>query len=99
MTGVQAVDKGTLEPIGFATSLKRNLPLLIPFAPLVAAVQMIKGDRLGDKWSNTRIIWRKHKGNPVFTGAELPEVADDYLPGQPMPNRPQSDNPFAAPIE
>ena len=64
--GVQAVDVDTGQGAGFGASLKRNLPLLIPFAPLVAAFQMSRGPRLGDGWANTRVVWKKHQGRGPF---------------------------------
>jgi uncharacterized RDD family membrane protein YckC len=64
--GLQVVDVDTRQGAGFGTSFKRNLPLLIPFAPLVAAFQMSRGPRLGDGWANTRVVWKKHQGRGPF---------------------------------
>jgi hypothetical protein len=64
--GMQAVDTGTGQGAGFGASFKRNLPLLLPFAPLVAAFQMSRGPRLGDGWANTRVVWKKHQGRGPF---------------------------------
>jgi uncharacterized RDD family membrane protein YckC len=64
--GLQVVDVDTGQGAGFGASLKRNLPLLIPFAPLVAAFQMSRGPRLGDGWANTRVVWKKHQGRGPF---------------------------------
>ena len=47
--GVRAVDRDGLEPIGIASSLKRNLPLLIPVLPFVIAFLLQKGHRLGEQ--------------------------------------------------
>jgi uncharacterized RDD family membrane protein YckC len=66
MMGVQVVDADTGQGAGFGASFKRNLPLLIPFAPLVAAFQMSRGPRLGDGWANTRVVWKKHEGRGPF---------------------------------
>jgi uncharacterized RDD family membrane protein YckC len=66
LCGVRAVDKDTLEPIGFGRSLKRNLPLVIPFAPLIVAFLLLKGRRWGDTWANTRVILKKHAYRPPF---------------------------------
>ena len=59
--GITVVDETSREPIGFGQSFKRNIPLAIPFAVLVALVQMMKGRRLGDKWAHTRVVWNKYK--------------------------------------
>lgn len=64
--GVRAVDGDTLEPIGFGRSFKRNLWFLLPIAPLIILVQMIKGRRLGDKWARTKVIWSKYKHRVPF---------------------------------
>jgi len=64
--GLQVVDVDTGQGAGFGASFKRNLPMLIPFAPLVAAAQMSRGPRLGDGWANTRVVWKKHQGRGPF---------------------------------
>jgi hypothetical protein len=66
LCGVQVVDVETHEPIGFWRSLKRNLCLLVPLAPLIIAFMMMGGLRWGDGWARTRVIWRKYTHNPVF---------------------------------
>ena len=66
--GVRAVDRDGLEPIGIASSLKRNLPLLIPVLPFVIAFLLQKGHRLGDGWANSKVIWKRYSNHPVFTG-------------------------------
>jgi uncharacterized RDD family membrane protein YckC len=71
--GVRVVDRDTHEPVGFGRSFKRNLPTLIPFAPLVLAFTLGKGRRLGDGWANTKVIWSKYRYHPVFN-------ADRYCP-------------------
>ena len=99
ITGVQVVDDTSKQPGGYLHSIKRNLPILIPIVPLVIAVQLMKGKRLGDGWANSRTIWKKYRDNPVFTGAELQDPSDEFLPGVPRPDLPKSTNPFSAPIE
>jgi uncharacterized RDD family membrane protein YckC len=64
--GLQVVDIDTGQGADFGASFKRNLPMLIPFAPLVAAFQMSRGPRLGDGWANTRVVWKKHQGRGPF---------------------------------
>lgn len=66
VTGLQVIDAGTGQGATFGASFKRNLPMLIPFAPLVAAFQMTRGPRLGDGWANTRVVWKKHAGRGPF---------------------------------
>lgn len=66
MMGVQVVDKTTNKPIGFGASFKRNLPLAIPFMPLIVAIDMYKGYRTGDGWSDARVVWKKYRDKPLF---------------------------------
>lgn len=66
MLGVRALDESTGRPLGPGASFKRNLPLLIPFMPLIVACQLCKGHRTGDGWSKAKVIWKKYKDHPVF---------------------------------
>jgi len=66
IVGVQVVDKTTGAPIGFGASFKRNLPLIIPFVPLIVLFQLHKGNRIGDGWANTRVIWKKYRDKAPF---------------------------------
>jgi uncharacterized RDD family membrane protein YckC len=66
LMGLQVVDIDTGEGAGPLASFKRNLPMFIPFAPLVAALQISRGPRLGDGWANTRVVWKKHRGRGPF---------------------------------
>lgn len=79
MMGTVALDEATGQPIGFKQSFKRNSVLLlaqIPFAgPLVGLViiliiafQVAKGYRLGDRFAQTKVIWKKYADQPVFGG-------------------------------
>lgn len=66
LCGVAVIDRFTGKPITLTASFKRNLPLLIPFMPLVVALQLNGGHRIGDGWSQSKVIWRKHAGKPIF---------------------------------
>jgi len=66
--GLVTIDATTKAPITPLASFKRNLPLLIPFMPLVVAFQL-KGTRIGDGWSNARVIRIKHR--KIFTTGEV----------------------------
>lgn len=79
--GVRAIDPATLAPIGFASSFKRNLPLLIPFMVLVMAFLLQKGHRVGDGWAHSKVIWKKYANHPVFTGLFACEVCQYDLRG------------------
>jgi uncharacterized RDD family membrane protein YckC len=67
--GVRVIDRTTGKPIGAKTSFKRNLPLLIPFMPLVVCFLLYKGYRKGDAWANSKVIWKKYASHLIF----LPE--------------------------
>ena len=66
LMGIRVVDQRTGEGIGFVASLKRNLVLIIPFAPIVVAFLLGKGYRVGDGWAKSRVIWKKYANHPVF---------------------------------
>ena len=64
--GVQVVDSYSCDPIGFWASFKRNLVLIVPFAPPMVAFTLLKGPRWGDGWARTTVIWKKYRHHPVF---------------------------------
>jgi uncharacterized RDD family membrane protein YckC len=64
--GVRVIDRLSGEPIGFWASFKRNLPLIIPFMPLVVGFSLCKGDRTGDGWARSKVIWKKYASHPIF---------------------------------
>lgn len=66
LMGVQVLDERTGRPAGFLASFKRNLPLLIPLLPIYVAFKLLKGYRLGDKWANTKVVWKKYKDKAPF---------------------------------
>lgn len=66
LCGIRVVDWNSREPIRMAQSFKRNLILMIPFLPLVVALQLIKGVRSGDKWAKTCVIWKKYAHRMPF---------------------------------
>ncbi len=66
--GVQVIDRDTHAPIGFRTSFKRNLIIYVPLMPILIALMLFKGHRVGDGWANTKVVWKKHAEHPVFTG-------------------------------
>jgi uncharacterized RDD family membrane protein YckC len=69
--GVTAIDEITGKPGGIEVSLKRNLPLLIPIMPIIAANQLCKGHRIGDGWANTKVIWDRYANHPIFMPGRL----------------------------
>jgi uncharacterized RDD family membrane protein YckC len=71
LCGVKVIDSTTGHPCGIGSSFKRNLPLLIPFMPLIVAYQLCKGHRTGDGWSNTKVIWKKYASNPIFSPSQI----------------------------
>lgn len=66
LLGVRAYSAESGSAVGPILSFVRNMVLYIPFAPIVAAVQLEKGPRIGDGIANTRVIWMKHSSSPVF---------------------------------
>lgn len=66
MMGLRVIDKGTRQAIGFGTSVKRNLIFLIPLSVLIAVGTMMKGQRWGEVWANTMVVWEKHSFKTPF---------------------------------
>lgn len=83
LVGVRVVDAASGQPIGFAASCKRNLPLLIPFAAFFVALQLRKGNRIGDGWARTRVVWKKYGDTPVFHGALAQKPGETLSEGEP----------------
>ena len=71
MLGLQVIDENSGRPIGFFQSFQRNLPLLIPLAPLYVFVMLFQNDghRLGDGWALTKVIWKDYAHRPPFQSA------------------------------
>lgn len=66
LMGLQALDLESGKPVSFAQSFKRNLPTIIPLIPLVMAFQISTGQRWGDRWAKTTVVWKKYDESPVF---------------------------------
>ena len=79
--GVEVIDIDTQKPIGFARAFKRNLVLMIPLMPIVVAFTLAKGRRFGDKWANTKVVLRKARNHPIFTGGLVCERCQYNLTG------------------
>ncbi len=82
LTDVQVLDGATGRPISFGASFKRNAVLLVGAIPIVGglaslvilitiAIQMSKGYRIGDRFANTRVIWKRYARSSVFGGDGL----------------------------
>jgi uncharacterized RDD family membrane protein YckC len=67
LCGVKVIDATTGQSCGVGASFKRNLPLLVPFMPLIVAYQLCKGHRTGDGWSNSKVIWKKYANHIIFS--------------------------------
>ena len=68
--GVRVIDEDNGSAGGIGASFKRNLPLIIPFMPLVVGVQLCKGHRTGDGWSKSKVIWKKYADHPIFAAKQ-----------------------------
>jgi len=66
MLGLRTIDATTYKPISFGRSMKRNLPTVLPFVPLILALQLSKGWRWGDRWANTRVVWIRYQHRLPF---------------------------------
>jgi uncharacterized RDD family membrane protein YckC len=76
LCNLRVVDVKTGLPCDFGASLKRNLPLLIPLYFLLAAFQIGRGRRWGEKWADTKVVWQKFHNNSVLgiTNAKNPDL-------------------------
>lgn len=79
LTDVQVLDEHSGQPISFGQSFKRNMILLLGHVPVIGplaslvvvitlAIQLNKGYRTGDRFANTRVIWKRYARSPVFGG-------------------------------
>jgi uncharacterized RDD family membrane protein YckC len=58
--GVRVVDIETRQPITALQSVKRNLVLMIPYVGVIGgAITMMRGQRWGEKWAGTMVVWNK----------------------------------------
>jgi uncharacterized RDD family membrane protein YckC len=64
--GLRVVDARSGQPAGLVASVKRTLALLTPLSAIIAAVQVGGGQRLGDHWAGTMVIWSRHREQVVF---------------------------------
>jgi hypothetical protein len=64
---------------------------------LVVGYQLLNGHRIGDGWSQSKVIWNKYLGNPVFATA-LPNADIDFDQARVvLPPGQASSNPYQAP--
>ena len=70
--GVRVIDARSGIPTGLKGSVLRNLPLVIPVVPLIVAVTMMKGKRLGDGWARTKVIWTRFADHELFQPEATP---------------------------
>jgi uncharacterized RDD family membrane protein YckC len=95
--GVRVVDVATGMPIGIGTSLKRNLPMVIPFMPLIIAVTMKKGPRIGDGWAKSRVVWNRYADSPAFACGTAGAVPGDSYVSTTTGPIVDDGNPFRSP--
>ena len=70
LCGIQVVDAVSREPIGWRQSLKRNLIFMLPLiGSLGALITLMKGNRWGEGWARTEVVWLKYKTRPPFAPA------------------------------
>jgi uncharacterized RDD family membrane protein YckC len=67
LCGLQVVDRDSNLPAKLHQSAIRNWFLALPFMALIVALTMNKGPRIGDGMAKTRVIWKRHRDNPVFS--------------------------------
>jgi uncharacterized RDD family membrane protein YckC len=68
--GVQVVDSESGGAAGFGKSFLRNWVAAVPVMPIVIALTMNDGPRIGDGMAKTRVIWKRYRKHPVFSPPE-----------------------------
>lgn len=65
---LQVIDSVTGRPANFWDSFQRNLVFFVPFMPVVLLFQLLSGsgNRLGDGWARTRVIWKPYRRTLPF---------------------------------
>ncbi len=67
LCGLRVVDAFSREPISPGRSLKRNLPLMIPYVGLlVCLITLHLGRRWSDRWAGATVVWEKFAHRPPF---------------------------------
>ncbi|HUT04183.1 MAG TPA: RDD family protein [bacterium] len=74
--GIYVIDETSGERAGRTVSSKRNLPLIVPFALFIIAFQLVRGYRWGDRWANTKVIWKRYKDKAPFA-IETPDIMNE----------------------
>ena len=64
--GIQTYHEPSGQPAGFIASIKRNVIMIVPIIILFLIIDIKKGYRLGDKWANTKVIWKKYQDKDPF---------------------------------
>lgn len=64
--GIRVLEWQSRRPIGFKLSIIRNLTLIFPFIPILAAFELPRGRRGGDLWADTFVVWEKYQHRKPF---------------------------------
>jgi uncharacterized RDD family membrane protein YckC len=66
--GLQVINVSNGETGAFLSSVRRTLPLMVPFMPIYIGYQLFQNDgkRLGDTWADTKVISKQHRAKAPF---------------------------------
>lgn len=64
--GLRVLEWQSRRPIGFKLSIVRNLTLIFPIIPILAAFELARGRRGGDLWADTFVVWEKYQHRKPF---------------------------------
>src|SRR4051812_41532100 len=66
--GLQVIHVVSGVPAKVADSFKRNIIMVVPVLPIVIVVQIFSGNgmRLGDEWSQMKVIWKQYADRAPF---------------------------------
>jgi uncharacterized RDD family membrane protein YckC len=66
LLGLHVITEADGKPADWVHSFGRHMLLFFPVLPLIAAVQMGEGHRLGDGIAGTRVVWTRYAASRVF---------------------------------
>ncbi|MAX23286.1 MAG: hypothetical protein CMJ19_02185 [Phycisphaeraceae bacterium] len=66
LLGLEVIDNSTCKPINIVQSFKRNLWMFVPCFSFVLFWKIRSGYRLGDRWANTKVVFRRSQFKQFF---------------------------------
>jgi uncharacterized RDD family membrane protein YckC len=79
--GLKVINTSSGQTCSFASSMKRTLPLFVPFMPIYVAYQLFRSDgrRLGDVWAGTKVISKQQRTKAPFCSQVSTRERNGYV--------------------